>query len=105
MYNQIAIDLNVKGTNLCSFLQNEKKEMLISVKLFDNITILSQSCYAMDNPSLAKTEVATLRKNATIAHSNILLHLETLYVSGFISAAQKDSMVKTLDILKKQMNI
>ncbi len=105
MYKQTALDLSVKGSNLCRFLSDEKKEGLISQKLFDSVCELAQCCYAMDNPSLAKTDIASFRKTASITYSNIQLYLETLYITGYISAAQKDSMTNTLDTLRKEMNI
>lgn len=104
MYKTSALDLSVKSTQLCKFLSEEKGENLISPKLFNALCQLSQACYAMDNPSLSKAETALLRKTASMEYYNANFCLDTLYISGYISQAQKESMVKTIDALKKQIN-
>lgn len=101
----LSLDLFEKGTNLCRFLSNEKGENLISAKLFNAISVICESCYSLKNPALSKPEVSQLRKNASLEGDKVNLYLELLCTSGFISQAQKDSMAKTLDTLKKEINI
>lgn len=100
-----ALDLTVKGARLCKFLADEKCETLISTKFFDSLCLLSRCLYTMDNPSLSKADIASFRKNAAMEYSSANLYLEALYMAGFISTAQKDSMLKTIDSVKKQLNI
>lgn len=105
MYKSVCVDLCVKGSNLARFLSEEKNERLISEKLFSSICELAKCCYNLDNPSLSKADFAAFRKNALCEHGSILMYLETLYITGYISSAQKDSMTSTLNNLKKQANI
>lgn len=101
----LALDLMEKGTNLCRFLSLEKAESLISKRLFDAICTLCESCYSLKNPTLAKAELSNLRKACSLDCDKINLYLELLQSSGYISTAQKDSILKTLDALKKETNI
>lgn len=101
----LALDFEVKGANLCRFLIDEKNEKLFSKKLFDTICLFTEYCVSLNSNALSKNEIALIRKNASIESEKITLHLNALYISGFISEAQKDSMIKTLDVLKKEINI
>ena len=104
MYHSSALDLCAKGTQLCKFLMEEKNENLVSEKLFCSICEMSKYAYAMDNPSLSKADIAAFRKSISIEYYNVMFYLETIYNLGYISVAQKDSMIKTIDSLKKQIN-
>lgn len=101
----LSLDLMEKGMNLCRFLRSEKSESLISSRLFDAICTLCESCYSLKNSLLAKNELSSLRKVVSLEADKINLYLELLCSSGYISAAQKESMIKTLDTLKKETNI
>lgn len=101
----LALDLLVKGTNLCRFLSGEKSEALISERFFSAVCEFTECCFSLKNPSLGKNELAALRKTASLEQDKISLYLESLYISGFISAAQKSSVVQTLDTLKKEINL
>lgn len=101
----LSLDLLEKGTNLCRFLSGEKDEKLISPKLFDAISCFCESCYSIKNTALSKIEIASLRKSAALESDKINLYLELLCTLGFISPAQKDSVAKTLDTLKKEINL
>ncbi len=100
-----ALNFAVKASNLCGFLKSEKGETLIAPKLFDAATAVSECAYSLQNPSLSKNDLALLKKEASLSADKALLYLDMLYMSGCISLAQKDSMVKTLDILKKEINV
>lgn len=101
----IAVDLLVKGSNLCRFLENEKDEHIFSKKLIDAISSLSEIVYSINSPSLTKAEVSQSRKMATLEAQKANLYLNALYISGFLSEAQKDSMQNTLSTLTKEFNI
>lgn len=101
----LSLDLLEKGTNLCHYLSCDKEEKLISKRLFDAICKLCENCYSLKNPALAKTELSLLRKNASLDADKISLYLSLLCSLGYISPAQKESMGKTLDTLKKEINI
>lgn len=101
----LSLDLLEKGTNLCQFLQTEKAETLISSRFFDALCKMCESCYSLKNPTLAKTELSTLRKSASVEADKLYLYLDSLCSLGYISPAQRESMVKTVDILKKETNI
>lgn len=101
----LSLDLMEKGSNLCRFLMGEKSESLVSARLFDAICSLCESCYSLKNPTLAKGELSALRKAVSLEADKINLYLELLCSSGYISIAQKDSILKTLDALKKETNI
>ena len=102
---RLSLDLMEKGTTLCRFLMEEKAEKLVSSRLFDAICSLCESCYSLSNPSFAKSELSLLRKKSSTEADRISLYLELLCSLGYISVAQKESMVKTLDTLKKETNI
>lgn len=101
----LSLDLLEKGTNLCRFLSREKDEVLVSERLFNSICTICECCYSLKNPTLAKTEVSALRKTAALEADKVTLYLDSLCNSGYISPAQKESMAKTLDALKKETNI
>ena len=101
----LSPDLLEKGANLCRFLENEKDEHLLSEKLFLAISALCECCYSLNNPTLSKADIALLRKNATLEADKTALYLNALQSGGYISPAQKESMAKTLDMLKKETNI
>lgn len=101
----LSLDLLEKGTNLCRFLSEEKGEGLISKRLFDALCNICESCYSLKNPSLAKNEITALRKNAALEFDKVALYLESLCNLSYISPAQKESMAKTLDVLKKEINL
>lgn len=101
----VALDFAVKAANLCRFLKSEKAETLITPKLFDAATAISECVYSLQNPSLSKNDLALLKKEASLHADKALLYLDMLYMSGCISLAQKDSVVKTLDILKREINL
>ncbi len=101
----LSLDLLEKGTNLCRFLSDEKGESLISQRLFNAICTVCECCYSLSNPSLAKNEVSLLRKNASLEADKVTLYLDLLCASGYISPAQKESMIKTLDTFRKETNI
>ena len=105
MYKSTALDIMTKGTNLCRFLSDEKSESLLSSKLFDSVASLCESCYSLSNPSLSKNELAAFRKNASCAWYNVSFYLDALYMAGYISAAQKDSMTSSLENAKKEINL
>lgn len=105
MYKNTALDIMTKGTNLCRFLCDEKGEKLLSSKLFDSVASLSQSCYSLSNPSLSKNELASFRKTASFEWYNVNFYLDSLYMSGYISSAQKDSMTSSLENAKKEINL
>lgn len=100
-----ALEFAVKAANLCHFLCSEKDEKIISSKFFGAASALSEGVYSLKNPALSKNDAALLRKEAALSSDKVLLYLDMLYVSGFISLAQKDSVLKTLDLLKKEINI
>lgn len=100
-----ALDFAVKAANLCRFLRSEKDETLISQRLFDASVSLSECAYSLQNPALSKNDLSLLKKEAALSSDKALLCLDMLYMSGCISLAQKDSVLKTLDILKKEINI
>ncbi len=101
----LSMDFVVKSSNLCSFLSSEKSENLISKKFFDAVCLLSECACSIKNPQLSKAEVGALRKDASLASDRIQMYLSALYMTGFISEAQKDSMLNSLDTLKKEINI
>lgn len=101
----LSLDLVVKSSNLCRYLMEEKSENLISQKFFDSVCLLSECAFSLKNPLFSKNEVALLRKEAAMAADKINLYLDAIYMSGLISAAQKESMVQTLNTLKKEINI
>lgn len=101
----LSLDLLEKGANLCRFLSAEKGESLVSQRLFGAICSLCECCYSFKNPSLAKNEALLLRKNAALELDKAMLYLDSLCASGYISSAQKESMAKTLETLKKETNI
>lgn len=101
----LSLDLVEKGSNLCQFLQTEKSETLLSSRFFDALCKMCESCYSLKNPSLAKAELSTLRKTASLEADKISLYLDSLLSLGYISQAQRESMVKSVDILKKEINI
>ncbi len=98
-------DFLAKGTNLVGFLIDEKNENLLSQKLFSALCALCENCSSLKNPAFSKIEVAAFRKNASALCDSTNLYLETLCAGGFISPAQCDSMLKSLDTLKKEFNI
>lgn len=100
-----SLDMLEKGTNLCLFLSKEKSENMITPRLFSAICTLSESCYSLSNPNLSKNELSTLRKSATLETDKINLYLDVLCNGLYISPAQKESMTKTLEALKKETNI
>ncbi|MBR5535176.1 MAG: hypothetical protein IKU60_00875 [Clostridia bacterium] len=100
-----SVDLLEKGTNLCLFLTKEKEETALTPRLFDAICTLSECCYSLSNPALSKTELSALRKSASLEADKVTLYLEALCIGGSISPAQKESMSKTLEALKKETNI
>lgn len=101
----LSLDFVVKSSNLCSFLISEKSENLITRKFFDAVCVLSEAAYSIKNPQLSKAETANLRKDASLAADRIQMYLKSLYMACFISEAQKDSMLNSLDKLKKEINI
>ncbi|MBQ7876363.1 MAG: hypothetical protein IJ316_03650 [Clostridia bacterium] len=101
----LSLDFVVKSSNLCSFLSSEKSENLISKKFFDAVCLLSECAYSIKNPQLSKAETATLRKDASLASDRIQMYLNVLYMTGYLSEAQKDSMLHSLGTLKKEINI
>lgn len=101
----LSLDLIVKSSNLCRYLSAEKSENLISKKFFDSICLFSECAYSIKNPQLSKADAAALRKEATLASDRINLYLDSIYMSGFISEAQRESMTQTINILKKEINI
>ena len=101
----LVTDFLVKCTNLCEFLGNEKKEELVSKKLFDTAHELSVAIFSFSNPILSKAEVASLRKSAALKADAFSLDLSALFSLGYISEAQRDSMTNSLSLIKKQMNI
>ena len=101
----LSLDFLVKSSNLCSFLLAEKSEQLISARLFNAASLLSESAYSIKNPQLSKNETSALRKDAILASDKVFLYLNALYTAGYISEAQKDSMVQSLNTLKKEINI
>ncbi len=101
----LAMDFVVKSSNLCSFLSSEKSENLISKKFFDAVCVLTECAYSVKNPQLSKVDVSNLRKDASLASDRIQMYLNVLYMTGYLSEAQKDSMLHSLDTLKKEINI
>ncbi len=101
----LSLDFLEKGTNLCRFLVKEKEEHFITKKLFEAISELCEYCYSLSNPTLSKADVALLRKNATLEADKVMLYLSSLLNGSYISPAQKESMIKTLDTLRKETNI
>ena len=98
-------DFLVKSTNLCGFLLTEKKEELLSKRLFEACCSFSEYLSSTANPSITKAEVSSLRKSASLEADKITLYLSALFSSGFISSAQSESMLRSLDAVKKQINI
>lgn len=105
MDKNIILDFAVKAANLCRYLQTEKGELLISQKLFDSCCALSSALYSIDDPSLSKAELSAAKKGAASAAGAALLYLDMLLSSGFISDAQKQSVIKNLTALRKAANI
>lgn len=105
MYKTAALEISVKGSNLCRYLIDEKGEALLSQKLFDSVCSLSEKAFLIDSPSLSKNEVASLRKEIFTQWSNVSFYLEAIFMAGYISSAQKESMLQTLNTLKKGLNI
>lgn len=98
-------DFLAKGTNLVGFLADERGEKLLSQRLFSALCALCENCSSLKNPAFSKIEVASMRKTASALCDNTNLYLETLCTGGHISPAQCDSMLKSLDTLKKEFNI
>ncbi|MBQ8002046.1 MAG: hypothetical protein IJ297_01230 [Clostridia bacterium] len=106
MNSQLLLsDFLAKGANLVGFLSVEKGETLISQKLFDAITAFCEGLCSLQNPAYSKAEVASLRKSASACCDRISMYLGALLSGGSISVAQKDSMLQSLDTLKKEFNI
>lgn len=101
----LSLDFVVKSSNLCRFLSGEKSENLISGKFFDAVCLLSESVYSLKSPLLSKAETASLRKEASLSADKVQMYLDALYMTGYISEAQKDSMLHSLSTLKKEINI
>ncbi len=101
----LSLDFAVKSSNLCRFLDYEKSETLISTRLFQAACTLSESAYSLKSPALSKAEIASLRKEASLASDRVQLYLDSLFMTGYISEAQKDSMLQSLNTLKKEINI
>ena len=101
----LSLDFVVKSTNLCRFLISEKSENLITGKLFDAVCTLSECTYSLKNPHLAKAEALVLKKDAALSADKIHLYLDSLYMTGYISKAQEDSLLQSLNTLKKEINI
>jgi hypothetical protein len=102
---KIALDFSVKAANLSHFLQNEKNEKLISSSLFETSCHLSSIVCSLKNPLLSKSDLSLMKKDASLSSDKLSLLIDMLYSTGYISLAQKDSVSKTLDILKKEINI
>ncbi len=100
-----ALDFAVKAANMCRFLTEEKNERLISQKLFDASSDLASHVYCFSDPSLSKAELSALKKEAALCVQSVTLYLDMLSASGFISAAQHQSVLKTLTSLKKDATI
>lgn len=105
MNNNMALELVVKGGNLCRYIAQEKNEELLSKKLFEAICLLSENIIAVNSSFLSKAEISVFRKNASLAGNNALLYLDAIFSSGFISAAQKDSMSSSVEAIKKEFNL
>ncbi len=101
----LIIDVLVKGANLTKFLTDEKGEKLFSEKLFSSLTNFCSMCQSSLNPAFSKAEVSGFRKSALCEADKITLLLTALSDQGFISNAQKDSMQRTLETVKKEINI
>ncbi len=95
----------VKSANLCRFLCEEKGEKLFSKKLFDSSSSLCEAISSFKNPSLTKPELSSLKKSASLDCDRITLYLSCLNQSLYISSAQQDSMLRSLENIKKQFNI
>ncbi|MGM9550892.1 MAG: hypothetical protein ACI3XA_01415 [Clostridia bacterium] len=101
----LSLDFFVKSSNLCRFLISEKSEKLISERLFNTVCLLCESAYCLKNPQLSKAEITSLRKDSILNSDKVQMYLDSLYHTGYISEAQKDSMVQSLNTLKKEINI
>lgn len=102
--NTLSRDFLVKVLNLCNYLQSEKKDFLLSDKLFSTASSLGEYCYMLEHSSLSKNETTSFRKDASLFWDKTVFYLECVYISGLISEAQKESMLQTLTLLKKETN-
>lgn len=100
---EISLDFVVKSTNLCRYLAGEKDERILSSRFFDASCALAEKAYSLRNPLLSKNDASALKKEACLSADRSALYLDALYLSAFISAAQKESMSKSLDALKKEI--
>lgn len=101
----LAQDFLIKCANLCSYLKDQKSETLLSDKLFLSASSLGEYCHLLSSSSMGKQEISSYRKEAFVCWQKTVFYLECVYMSSLISEAQKDSMMQTLTILKKETNI
>ena len=99
-----ALDFAVKAANLTRFLKDEKNEHTISSVFFTASSDLSALVYSFKNPALSKADAAQLKKDAALLSNRIVFLLDMLFEMGFISRAQRESVLKTLDALKKNIH-
>ncbi len=102
--NTLSRDFLVKALNLSNYLRNEKKDVFLSDKLFASAASLGEYCYILEHSSLSKNEITAFRKEAALYWDKTVFYLESVYISGLISEAQKESMLQTLTFLKKETN-
>lgn len=102
--NTLSRDLLVKTFNLANYLKDEKNDTLFSAKLFDSASLLCECAYLLQSSALSKNELTSLRKDASLYWEKTVFYIESIHSAGLLSEAQKDSMLQTLTILKKETN-
>ena len=100
----LALDFAVKAANLTRFLKDEKNEHTLSLAFFTSSSDLSASVYSFKNPALSKAEAAQLKKDAILLCDRLVFRLDMMLEIGYISRAQRESVLKTLDALKKNIH-
>lgn len=100
-----AAELVTKASHLYKYLTDEKTETVLSARFFDKACLLSESVYSLKNSQLSKQDSLSLRKDAVCHADGVELYLDAIYTSALISEAQRDSMQRTLNTLKKEINI
>ena len=101
----LALDFSVKALNLARFLTDEKKEKLITPLFVASVTALGGAVYSLKNRYLSARDAAQYKKDASLECDKTAFYLDILYSSGFISLAQHGSVSKTLENLRKEINI
>lgn len=101
----LALDFSVKSLNLARFLSEEKGERLITPLFVKSVTTLGGAVYSFKNAYLTKQDAAQYKKEASLECEKIAFYLDMLYSSGFISLAQHGSVEKSLENLRKELNL